>query len=216
MASLSRFSPQHDQDIIEALCAGNRRAEEALFWLYERYFHKVRIALRKHRLAEDEVLEVYSDALMALQYQVGNNKFEGRSSLETFFARIFEFKCIDKVRRNTTKEKEKIKEAESQAFSPERSPEDYLIDAENATEADHKDARRRFCLDLALQPFNERDRAIMVDYFINGIGPSATAEKYQFKTDRVAATTASTLKRNLRQAIQSLCEQDARCTLLCE
>ena len=45
----------------------------------------------------------YSDAVLTVIEHLTSGRFEGRSELETYLYQIFTNKCVDLIRRNTTK-----------------------------------------------------------------------------------------------------------------
>ena len=91
-----------DAEIIDSLTRdGNdrRKAEDQLFNSYS-YF--VKEGIRKYSLAEEDALDVYSDAVISAIEKIVTGLFEGRSSLKTYLFRIFHNKCVDRIRQLTT------------------------------------------------------------------------------------------------------------------
>lgn len=99
---LLQMSPP-DSIIIQGICTGGtaRRLHENQ--LYGKYAHFVNEGVRKHRLSEDESSMAYSDAVLTVIEHIGVDRFEGRSELKTYLFQIFNNKCVDLIRRNTTK-----------------------------------------------------------------------------------------------------------------
>jgi len=95
--------PPQDSSIIEGIRTGGpqRRAYENQ--LYGKYTYLIREALRKHRLSEDDCSMAYSDAVLTVIEHLASGRFEGRSELKTYLHQIFSNKCVDFIRRNTTK-----------------------------------------------------------------------------------------------------------------
>ncbi len=92
-----------DSDIIQGIRAGGtaRRLHENQ--LYAKYAYLIGKGVRKHRLPEDESSMAYSDAVLSVIEHLGTDRFEGRSGLKTYLIQIFNNKCVDLIRKNTTK-----------------------------------------------------------------------------------------------------------------
>jgi RNA polymerase sigma factor (sigma-70 family) len=91
-----------DQEIIYQLRQGGidkRRTEEQLF---NRYAYFIREGMAKHALSEDESFTAYSDTVLAALENIRNAHFEARASLKTYLFQIFQFKCVDLLRKRTT------------------------------------------------------------------------------------------------------------------
>lgn len=189
--------------------------EKAMDCLYERNFDMARHALQEHKLDEEDVLEVYADTLLAVRDNIWAGRFEQRGSLRAFFGMTFRNKCIDKIRRNATKQKREEATRKETIEDAPPTPYGMLELQEEETEQARTSALRKFCLGLALNDLSEREKDMATDYFVNDLKAAAIAEKYGFKTPRVASTTVYNLKAKLEGAIRRICETDVRCTLLC-
>lgn len=189
--------------------------EKALDCLYERNFDMARHALQEHKLDEADVLEVYADTLLAVRDNIWAGRFEQRGSLRAFFGMTFRNKCIDKIRRNATKQKRAEETRKETISDAPPTPYGMLELQEEETEYARLSALRKFCLGLALNDLNKREKDISLDYFVNDLKAAAIADKYGFKTPRVASTTVYNLKTKLEGAIRRVCESDARCVILC-
>ena len=77
----------------------SRRFETQLF---EKYHYHIKEGVRKHRLSEDECVSIYSDTVIAIIENIRKDKFEGRSELKTYIYQVFNNKCVDQIRKNTT------------------------------------------------------------------------------------------------------------------
>lgn len=204
-----------ETELLAMILKRDAETEKAMDCLYERNFDMARHALQEHKLDEEDVLEVYADTLMAVRDNIWAGRFEQRGSLRAFFGMTFRNKCIDKIRRNATKQKrEEATRKESIEDAPP-TPYGMLELQEEETEQARMSALRKFCLGLALNNLNDREKDMAMDYFVNDLKAAAIAEKYGFKTSRVASTTVYNLKTKLEGAIRRVCETDARCTLLC-
>ncbi|MEL6673862.1 MAG: sigma-70 family RNA polymerase sigma factor [Bacteroidota bacterium] len=91
-----------DGQIIQSIQAGGQQQEQALHFLFDRYQGWIKGAMRKHRLGEEEALDAFSDAILALRKQVVGQKFRGESKLSTYLHTIFQRRCIDLIRKKAT------------------------------------------------------------------------------------------------------------------
>ncbi|MPR33689.1 RNA polymerase sigma factor [Salmonirosea aquatica] len=95
-------TPQ-DSSIIEGIRTGGPRRRSYENHLYEKYAYLIRDGQRKHRLSAEDCSMAYSDAVLTVIEHLVSGRFEGRSELKTYLHQIFSNKCVDLVRRNTTK-----------------------------------------------------------------------------------------------------------------
>jgi RNA polymerase sigma factor (sigma-70 family) len=99
-----RFFPNalSEAELIDGLRAGgaNRRLCENT--LYDRYAYLIREGARTHRLDEEETASAYADSVLSVINQIVTGRFEGRSSLKTYFYQLFTNKCVDAIRKKTT------------------------------------------------------------------------------------------------------------------
>ncbi len=84
----------------EGLC--RRQYEDQLYLTYD-YF--IREGGMKFGLDRDDSFSAYSDAVIAVIYNIRSGRFEERSSLKTYLRQIYHNKCIDLVRRNANERK---------------------------------------------------------------------------------------------------------------
>ena len=92
-----------DQEILTNLALTGpprRRSEDLLFKKY-RYF--VREGMDKYHIQEEDALDTYCEAVIAFIREFQNGRFEGRSSIKTYLYTIFFNKCVDLIRKNSTK-----------------------------------------------------------------------------------------------------------------
>ena len=208
-------SAHTEAELLEMVEQRGAACEKALDCLYERNFDMARHALQEHKLDEADVLEVYADTLLAVRDNIWAGRFEQRGSLRAFFGMTFRNKCIDKIRRNATKRKREEETRLETTDEPTPTPYGMLELQEEETESARLSALRKFCLGLALGELNEREKDMAADYFVNDLKAKDIADKYGFKTPRVASTTVYNLKTKLEGAIRRVCESDVRCAVLC-
>lgn len=94
-----------DAEIIQGLQKGgsDHKYEDALYMSYSYFIEE---GIRKFSLTEDESFSCYSDSIIKTLDNIRIGVFEGRSSLKTYLYQIFHNKCVDQVRKNTTKKSE--------------------------------------------------------------------------------------------------------------
>jgi RNA polymerase sigma factor (sigma-70 family) len=101
-----RFTPRvEEEELLAGLQsegAARARAEQALFNTYAHYTRK---AQSKYELSEDDALSAYADAVLALISHVHQGNFRGESKLSTYLFQIFQHKCVDLLRRNTSQKR---------------------------------------------------------------------------------------------------------------
>lgn len=91
-----------DATICQNLLAGlplRRAAENALF---EKYYYLTKEATFKHNITHEDAFSAYSDAILAVIEAVILQKFKETASLKTFVYQIFNNKCVDQIRKNST------------------------------------------------------------------------------------------------------------------
>jgi len=76
-----------------------RKGEESLF---SEYAYFIREGMRKHRLSEEDAFDAYSDSVLVAIESIGNDQFQGNSSLKSYLYKIFHNKCVDLFRKNST------------------------------------------------------------------------------------------------------------------
>lgn len=91
-----------DGEIIQSIRHGGSGQEQSLHLLFSRHQVWVKVAISKHKLSEDEALDAFSDAILALRKQVLLDKFRGESKLSTYLHSIFSRRCIDCIRKKST------------------------------------------------------------------------------------------------------------------
>lgn len=187
--------------------------ESALFSMFHAYADKARHAIAVHRLSEDTILECYGEALLKTRDHVQAGTFKGESSLKTFFGRIFQNKCIDKVRKAATDRKRG--EVAEEAFMHGRDT-DNEVDRALLEEELHETARlRQVCLDRARATLTLKEQDLLVDSVIHDVKNKDLVDKYGYDNNKVVASTLYTLKNKLKKAILDLCQSDPKCSLLC-
>lgn len=95
-----------DEELLNGLRAQGSVKSKAEDRLFERYMYFIEEGSRKHNLSEDEAFDAYSDSVLAVLEDITSSVFKEASSLKTYLFRIFQNKCVDVVRKKTTKKNE--------------------------------------------------------------------------------------------------------------
>jgi len=95
-------SHSSDEEIIRNLTAAGsnkRRGEDDLF---SRFVYFIKVGMERYNVSEDDSFDAYSDTIISAVDSIRSGRFESRSSLKTYLFRVFNNKCVDIVRKNTT------------------------------------------------------------------------------------------------------------------
>ncbi|GAB2543203.1 RNA polymerase sigma factor [Spirosoma aerophilum] len=92
-----------DAELMAGIRAGGTQRRIFENKLYEKYRYFINEGTRKHRLTEDESASVYSDTILTVFDNLTSDRFEGRSEFKTYLYQIFSNKCVDEIRKKTTK-----------------------------------------------------------------------------------------------------------------
>jgi RNA polymerase sigma factor (sigma-70 family) len=166
-----------------------RRSEDLLFTKYQ-YF--VREGMLKYRLSQDESLDAYSESILSFTREYSLGRFEGRSSLKTYLFRIYINKCVDLIRRNTSKKSgvfltELITDRIEGFSDSSRSILQRLID-----KADQLKMREQ------LQALGENCRK-MLSYWAEGLSDREISTELEYKSADVVKTSRLRCLEKLRQ-----------------
>jgi len=71
--------------------------------IFKKYSYFMTVGVSKYSLSEESLSDAYSDAILAAIESIINYSFREKSSLKTFLFQIFQNKCIDILRKKTTR-----------------------------------------------------------------------------------------------------------------
>jgi RNA polymerase sigma factor (sigma-70 family) len=97
-----RNSIPTDQEIILGILSGGSQRRQFENHLYQKFFKLISDATYKHKLTIEEASSVYSDSIIAVIDAIVQHKFQEKAQLKTFVYQIFNNKCVDQLRKNTT------------------------------------------------------------------------------------------------------------------
>jgi RNA polymerase sigma-70 factor (ECF subfamily) len=92
----------NEYTLIEGLRSGGLERRVYENNLYEAFFYFIKQGIHKYHLSEDDTASAYSDTIISVIHNIVHNKFEGRSSLKSYVYQIFNNKCVDLIRKETT------------------------------------------------------------------------------------------------------------------
>jgi RNA polymerase sigma factor (sigma-70 family) len=196
-----------DQELVAMIQEGGEKGEKAMFFMYESYFNLCHVFSKKFKLNHEEVLLAYSDAMMALRNQLLKEKYKGKGRIKKYFRRILNNKCVDIIRKRTTKDKKgKVVNLESHDLPSERlNQEEALIEEENRQVREIEKAMQEELLLKAMEQLSEKCRNILMDYLVDDLTPKQINEKYiDIKNANVARSTIYSCRKKLISAIEAL------------
>ena len=98
------FSGRTDENqIVSGIQSGGRERPVYEKQLYAHFLYFVRQGMLKYRIAEEDAASAYSDTIITVISAITTGTFEGRSSLKSYAFQIFMNKCVDLLRKETTK-----------------------------------------------------------------------------------------------------------------
>jgi RNA polymerase sigma factor (sigma-70 family) len=92
-----------DQTICRGIEQGGSERRHYENILYEKFVYMINDGIWKYKLTKDESSIAYSDTILSVIENIRKGQFEGRSGLKTYVFQIFSNKCVDFIRKNTTK-----------------------------------------------------------------------------------------------------------------
>jgi len=91
-----------DFEILHGLGSDMNRREVFEKELYSKYMYLIKEGSFHFHLSYDDSFSAYSDAVLTAIHSFQRKTFEQRSSVKTYLTSIFNNKCIDLVRKNTS------------------------------------------------------------------------------------------------------------------
>jgi len=181
-----------DAEFISGLVypAAQRQAYEDALYLQFAYF--IDEGKRKYNLTQEDAFSCYSDAVIKLIDNIRSGIFEGRSSIKTYLYQVFNNKCVDQIRKNTTK-KGVVHQAVDISDHLYAMPDDVRnIVQQLVLRADIDQLRSR------LAELGENCRKMLL-WAADGFSDKEIAEMLEFKTAGVAKTSRLRCMDRLRQ-----------------
>ena len=160
--------------------------------LYLQFAYFIDEGKRKYSLTHEDAFSCYSDAVIKLIDNIRSGAFEGRSSIKTYLYQVFNNKCVDQIRKNTTK-KGAVHQAVDISDRLYTMPDDVrTIVQQLVLRADIDQLRSK------LSELGENCRKMLL-WSADGLSDKEIAEMLQFKTAGVAKTSRLRCMDRLRQ-----------------
>ena len=100
---LSLTGRTDENAIVNGIQSGGRERPVCEKKLYAHFLYFVRQGMIKYKLTEEDSASAYSDTIITVISAITTGSFEGRSSLKSYAFQIFMNKCVDLLRKETTK-----------------------------------------------------------------------------------------------------------------
>lgn len=190
------LKPAHllEDRIIEALKSSGinkRRAEDELF---QKYSYLIHITETKYFLGKDDLFDAYSDTILAVVQSISEGNFKNRSSLKTFVYEIYHNKCVDLIRKKSTR-KNSIHKTESidniQAYLSDKS---ISIIEKLIAQSELQNIKQK------MNYLSEKNKQVLL-LSADGYSDSEIAVITQFKTADVVKTCRLRCLKKLRQML---------------
>jgi RNA polymerase sigma factor (sigma-70 family) len=91
-----------DEEIIEHILHGGPGMEKCLESFYRENFRFIGAMSRKYGIDHEDLLDAYADSIIDFRKQIINHQFQHKSKCSTYLFSIFNYKCIDILRKRTT------------------------------------------------------------------------------------------------------------------
>ena len=192
MRQTRTFLHSADREIIDNLLLNGfnkRRGEELLF---NRYCYFIPQGVRKYSISEDDAFDAYSDTILSAIESITRGSFEERSSIKTWLFQIFQNKCVNVLRKITTK-----KNAVHQTVSIS----EFLLDVSDAAKSVVQKLVEKTDWDILKQKMNEigeNCRQLLLQW-ADGCSDREIALSLKYKTADVVKTSRLRCLEKLRQ-----------------
>ncbi|MEL6845193.1 MAG: sigma-70 family RNA polymerase sigma factor [Bacteroidota bacterium] len=189
------LSEAEEAQYIAAIRAGGiarERATHALNLAFRGYLPQQR---QKLKLSQEDAIDCYTDALVAVCEQIANGRFGGESRLSTYFFRIFSNRCIDKLRSRTTNFS-KAQQEWSDAFA-------HLPDRAQNFMQRFLDQERLEAVKGHLRALGERCQQILWYSAYWGYSPKEIAEKMKFSSAKSASSQRYQCLQQLKKRLEA-------------
>ncbi|MET0243115.1 MAG: sigma-70 family RNA polymerase sigma factor [Flavitalea sp.] len=184
-----------DQEIINGLNAGSASRQTFEKELYLKYVYFIKEGIHHYHLSHDDSFSAYSDALLTVVHNVVDKSFAQRSSLKTYFYKIFSNKCIDQVRKNTTA-KGKVNNSVADPETLVQLPDNVRSVIENLVENQRVQALRQ-----QIETIGEKCKQILL-LFQDGYTDREIAELTGYNNSSVAKVTRLRCLEKIREKMK--------------
>lgn len=181
-----------DEEILIGIKAGGSEAQRVTNHLYDRYAGLIYDGIKKYRLSEEDAVDVYADAIIAVGLQIQQDKFRGDSKLKTYLFRVFYNRCLNKIRDNKAKHIDLIHELPDYPTTGKSILQTLITQEEVDTLIQYLDQLGEQCKKIIL----------MRDYY--GYSPEEIATEIGFKNARSVSSMKARCRAKLKQLIANI------------
>lgn len=97
-----------DKALIASLKKNGTERQKSENHLYDTYAYLVKTGIYKYKLTENDAIDAYTDSILATIQNIITGKFKEDSTIKTYLTKIFFRKCVDVIRKITTKKTETL------------------------------------------------------------------------------------------------------------
>jgi RNA polymerase sigma-70 factor (ECF subfamily) len=162
-----------DTEIATGILAGGstRRIFENI--LYEKFYYLIKDGTFKHKITEEDASSSYSDAIIAVIDAIVSNKFQEKAQLKTYTYQIFNNKCVDQIRKNTTNKESVNQGASIDEFALQMPDESKLIIQQLSEEFEFDKLKKQLallgekCKQMLMawsEGFSDKEISVMLEY----------------------------------------------------
>lgn len=183
-----------DSELLKRIKMGGLQRELAIQFLIKRNLRLIKIAIRKHKIPEEDAQEAFHDGLLATIKNIEENKYQGKSSINTYFKSIYNFKVIDRLRQTkiqTINLSQELVEEFQHTIQHDHNPLSQLIQAEKME-----------AIQKGLLKLSEKCRQILTDFFWGRFSMEEIAKKQHLKDAKSAKQQKYRCLQNLRKIVQ--------------
>ncbi|MEZ4688501.1 MAG: sigma-70 family RNA polymerase sigma factor [Bacteroidia bacterium] len=181
-------SAYQESQVLEAIRAGGRGRQEAEYQLFDRFRYLVQKGKKRHGLGDDQVIDAYTDAVMAVIDKIASGSFRAENKISTLLHQVFFNKCVDVFRKESnTPAKTGLEEV--MALLPDRTG-----DVLQRLMVEEKMAALRGLM----ENLGESCKTILWDSLYFGYRPAEIAEKLGLKNAETVLSQKSRCLKKLR------------------
>ncbi len=165
--------------------------EKLLYYTFEYFINE---GCKKYNLNTDDSFSAYSDAVLSCIHNITNNRFDGNANIKTYLFQIFNNKCVDLIRKNTTN-KQGVHLTMPYSEMLEQLPDGSRIIIENLIDKQKKQAIKH-----KLEALGQKCKEILLMYE-DGLTDKQIAKELEYNNAAVAKTTRLRCLDKLRESL---------------
>lgn len=189
------FRPKYsDQDIVNGIVAGGIRKEKMVKHIHESFFSFAFKAMGRYHLPQEEIKDIYTDAIISLMHILEQGDYKGNSKLSTYFYSIFNHKCVDRIRQISTNKHKQQLNLWHELLDIHTSSKNFLNDLLTNEKME--------TLNNLLNQIGEKCKQLLLDLDYQGFTPEEMLERMGFKNVGSVKSQKYKCKQKLRALIE--------------